>query len=91
MSKSKKKEKAKQKAAKGKRDGVPASPEDASAVIEDLKRQNEELRARLERISELARAPVSAQGLPKDIEDDEYEELSHDLDDQIAAGNDGQR
>ena len=73
MAKTKKKQK-KQK----KRD--TADVQDLQATVERLRQDNEALRARLEKIGELA------SDLPgSDDEDDEYEELNHDVDDQIAA------
>jgi hypothetical protein len=57
-------------------------PSDQEAEVRRLREENEMLRARLEKIAELA------SGLPveHDEEDDEYEELTHDVDDLIADG-----
>jgi hypothetical protein len=52
-------------------------------VIQKLREENEILRGRLEKIAELTR------GLPGDVdqdEEDEYDELTRDVDDQIADG-----
>jgi hypothetical protein len=71
MAKNKKKNKKKQDSP------VPA---ELDAQVERLRRQNEALRARLEKIRELTHE------LPlDDEEDDEYEEMRVDVDDQIAA------
>jgi hypothetical protein len=55
---------------------------DIDAVVEQLRSENQELRDRLEQIAVLAR--VATPGFQPDEEDAEYEELSRDVDDQIA-------
>lgn len=87
----------KQKKKKDKKDKAKQKTNDAaSAVVNEellrLRDENEQLRARLEKIAELAQEPLSAssgQDHP-DIEDEEYEELSNDVDDEIGGG-DGKR
>jgi hypothetical protein len=71
---SKKKDKKRKKADK--------SSGDLNVVVEQLRAENRELRDRLEQIEVLAR--VAASGFQPDEEDAEYEELSRDVDDQIA-------
>jgi hypothetical protein len=76
MSKKKKKDKKKSGAA-------PAS--DLEAVVQQLREENEMLRARLEKIGELAGDLPGRER--DDDEDDEYDELTRDVDDLITDGN----
>lgn len=83
MAKHKKKDK-KGKAKDRQQADVTGDP--VQAELARLRLENEHLRARLERIAELARTPLgTAEEAGPDIEDEEYDELSRDLDDIGAA------
>lgn len=58
---------------------------DPQSELRRARAENEALRARLEKIAELA---SDLPGAARDVEDEEYEELTHDVDDQIASGKD---
>jgi hypothetical protein len=67
---------------KGKKAKNKPADTDLQAQIDRLTKENAALQTRLEKIVQLAvssRAPEQE----SDDEDDEYEELSHDVDDQI--------
>ena len=77
MSKKKKKDKKKD----------SAEPE---SELQRLREENEMLRARLEKIHELA-GELPGAGASRDDEDEEYDEMERDVDDLIAAGDGGRR
>jgi hypothetical protein len=71
----------KKKKVKKKNSVTPAA--DLEAEVQRLRAENEILRARLEKISELA---ADLPGREPDDEDDEYDELTRDVDDLVADG-----
>lgn len=72
--------KKKEKARKHKREASSAP----DAELLRLRAEVEELKARLERIAELARIPAPSARQETDEDDTEYEEMSRDVDDEIS-------
>jgi hypothetical protein len=79
-----KKNKKKDKKSKAERKNAAAG--DLQTEVERLLQENEQLRARLDSIAEPARTPLPTARKDHDVEDEDYEELTHDVDDQIADG-----